>query len=110
MELTQVGAEIGYMSGDAANNDYLLLRLYGFIDELSDRCWLDFISGDVVYALYDRDILGRDYSLFTSLGTGKTFFNDQLVLRLSGDYSQDPYFDDNLQVLLSASFAYDFSL
>ncbi len=110
VELTQAGAEIGYMSGDAANNDYLLLRLYGFYDELGDRYWLDFISGDVVYALYDRDILGRSYSVFTSLGAGKTFFNDQLTLRLSGDYSQDPYFDDNLQVLLSASFAYDFSL
>lgn len=109
-ELTQVGTEIGYMAGDAANNDYLLLRFYGFKDEIADRYWLDFISGDVTYASYDEDIYGRSYSLFTSLGAGKKFLDDRMTARLSGDYSQDPYFDDNLQVFLSFSFAYDFSM
>lgn len=109
-ELTQVGAEVGYMDGEAANNDYLLLRCYGFIDQTGDRFWLDFFSGDITYVLYDRDIHGRQYSLFTSLGMGKKFYNDQITTRLSGDYSQDPYFDDNLQVLLSVSFSFDFSM
>lgn len=110
VEQTQLGAEIGYMNGEAALNDYLLLRLYGYKDELRDQFWVDFVSADVVYALYDRDIFGRSYSLFTSLGTGRSFFNDRLTLRLSGDYSQDPHFDDNLQALLTASFSFDFSL
>lgn len=109
-ERTTVGVEVGYMDGEAASNDYFLLRGYVFIDETDDRLWLDFISGDITYALYDRDIQGTGYSLFTSLGVGKTFYNDRLTTRLSGDYSQDPYFDDNLQVLLSVSFAFDFSM
>lgn len=110
VERTQAGVEVGYMDGEAANNDYLLLRLYGFIDQINDRFWLDFISGDITYALYNQDILGSSYSLFTSLGVGKKFFNDRITTRLSGDYSQDPYFDDNLQVFLNVSFSFDFSM
>lgn len=110
VELTQVGAEAGYMDGGAANNDYLLLRVYGFKDEIDDRYWLDSVSGEVTYALYDRDIFGQSSSLFVSFGAKKKFLDERMTVSLSGDYSQDPYFDSNLQALLSFSFAYDSSL
>jgi len=32
--LAQAGGEIGYLKGDAANNDYVLLRLYGYTEQL----------------------------------------------------------------------------
>jgi len=109
-ELSQLGAEIGYMNGDAANNDYLLLRLYGYRDELGASYWIDFVSADITYALYDRDIYGRGYSFFSSVGAGKQFLNDRLTVKLSGDYRQDPYFDDDLQAMLALSYAFDFSM
>lgn len=106
-ELTQVGAEVGYMMGDAAANDYLLLRIYTYMDELGDRLWLDFVSADLVYAMYDQSIYGKDTSLVASAGVGKSFMDDQLTIRLSGDFSQDPYFDDDVRGLLRITYAFD---
>lgn len=105
--LTQYGGEIGHTSAnDTANNDYTLFRLYGYCDAMSDRFWVDFFSADLLLTYYDKDIYGEDRSLFVSLGAGKRFLDDALSITLSGDYSQDPYFDDDLRGMLTMSYAY----
>ncbi len=100
----QTGGEIGYMNGEAANNNYLLLRLYTYFDQLSERLPLDFITVDLLYALYDQTINGEDSSLFLSLGAGRQLFDQTLDLKLSGDYSSDPYYDSDLRLMLSATY------
>ncbi len=106
--LTQYGVEIGHTAADdTAGNDYTLVRLYGYCDALADRFWLDFFSADMLLAYYDEDIYGEDSSLFVSLAGGKRFMDDALSITLSGDYSQDPYFDDDLRGMLTMSYAYD---
>ncbi|PNU20072.1 hypothetical protein C2E25_09145 [Geothermobacter hydrogeniphilus] len=109
-EATDLGGEVGYLNGDLSKNTYLLTRLFATVDQLGDKLWLDFLTGDIVYASYDQDIYGEDYSLFVSLGTGKTFLDGRLRVKLSGDYSQDPYFDDDLRGLLSLTYNYDHGL
>lgn len=103
-ERTQSGGELGYMKGEAANNNYLLLRLYTYQDQLPEKYWIGFLSTDLVYALYDKAIYGEDSSLFLSLGAGKHFWDDALDLKLSGDYSDDPYYSSDLRGMLSATF------
>ncbi len=103
---SQIGGEIGYMQGDAAQNDYYLLRLDSYWDQLPDGCPIEFVSGDVVYVGYDKAIYGEESSLFLSLGLGKKFLEDALTLKVSGDYSNDPYFDHDLRGMLTASYRF----
>jgi hypothetical protein len=106
--LTQYGAEIGHTAADdTAGNDYTLVRLYGYCDAMADRFWLDFFSADMLLVYYDEEIYGEDSSLFVSLAGGKRFMDDALSITLSGDYSQDPYFDDDLRGMVTMSYAYD---
>jgi hypothetical protein len=104
-ELTQVGLEIGYMNGDLDRQKYLLTRLFGYLDGLSGF-GVGFISGDLVWARYDQPIYGRDNSLFVSLGTGRTFLDNALELKLSGDYSRDPYFDSDVRGMLALTYRF----
>ena len=106
--LTQYGVEIGHTaSDDTAGNDYTLVRLYGYCDAMAGRFWVDFFSADMVLVYYDKEIYGEDSSLFVSLAAGKRFLDDALSITLSGDYSQDPYFDDDLRGMVNMSYAYD---
>ena len=105
-EHTQTGGEIGYMLGDAANNDYLMLRLYTYQDQLADKFWFGFVSADAVYVRYDKQINDKDSSLFLSLGTGKRFLSDRLEVKLSGDYSADPFYSSDIRAMLSATYAF----
>ena len=68
---------------------------------------IDFFSADVLMTYYDEDIYSKDSSLFVSLGGGKRFLNDALSVKISGDYSQDPYFDDDLRGMVTMSYVYD---
>ncbi len=103
---SQFGGEFGYMNGDAAQNDYYLVRLDSYWDQLPDACPIAFVSGDIVYVGYDKAIYGEDRSLFVSLSVGKKFMEDALTLKLSGDYGSDPYFDDDLRGMLTASYRF----
>ena len=106
----QIGGEIGTMLGDTAQNDYYLLRLFTYWGQLSDSIPVDFISSDLIYVGYDQSIYGEDSSLFLSLGTGKKFMENALELKLSADYSKDPYFDADLRGMLTASYSFGKSL
>ena len=98
----QTGAEIGRMDGDTPENSYLLTRAYFYWDRSSGVLRNGFFTGDVVYVAYDQDIFGKSYSFFSSLGLGRRFFEDRLEMRLSGDYSSDPFFDSDLRLMLTA--------
>lgn len=104
--LTSVGVEVGYMNGDLDKQKYLLTRVFGYLDDLSGA-GVGFISGDLIWAHYDQSINGRDNSLFVSLGTGRAFFDDALEVKLSGDYSRDPYFNSDVRGLLAITYRYD---
>ncbi|MDZ4183899.1 MAG: hypothetical protein U1D97_02835 [Desulfuromonadales bacterium] len=104
-ELTQVGGELGTMQGDAVKNNYLLSRLFFYWDRPGERQG-SFISGDLLYALYDEDIYGEDSSFFASLGAGQRFLKDRLELKLSGDYSVDPNFDSDVRGMLTMNYRF----
>lgn len=106
--LSSVGGELGYMQGDAAENDYLLARAYVYWEDLPQLLPRGFLTGDIVYVNYDKEIFNEDTSLFVSLGAGKRFLKDDaLEIRLSGDYSSDPFFDDDLRGILTAKYLLD---
>ncbi len=103
-QLSEWGAELGLMNGDSSNNRYFLGRTYVY-----KTLPPGFVTGDFVYAHYDEDILGRDYSVFVSLGAGRIFFDDALEVKLSGDFSSDPYFDTNLRGMLNVRYNFKHS-
>lgn len=98
---TQVGAELGIMDGDTDETRYSLWRAWFYCDQRPA-----FFTGDVVYVRYDADILGEDRSLFASLGAGKRFLEDSLEVKLSGDYSADPYFDRDVRGMLAVKYLF----
>jgi hypothetical protein len=106
----QIGGEVGYLAAGADINDFILLRLYGYWDELPAALPADFVSADLLYTLYDQPIYGEDNSVFISLGAGQSFLNDALRIKLSGDFSQDPFFDSDLRTMLTVTYTYDRSL
>jgi hypothetical protein len=104
-ELSEWGAELGLMNGDGSENRYFLGRTYVY-----KTLPPGFVTGDFVYAHYDEEILGRDYSVFFSLGAGKNFLDDALEVKLSGDFSSDPYFDTNLRGMLNLRYNFKHSI
>ncbi len=104
---TEVGGEFGIMDGDTDRTGYVQGRVYAYIDGLRGQYWLDFISADLLYVGYDRSIYGEDTSLFASFGIGRSFFDGRVILKASGDYSQDPYFDEDLRAMLTLTYLYD---
>ena len=93
------------MQGDAAKNNYLLNRLFFYWDRPAGRV-ASFISGDLLYALYDEEIFGTDSSFFASLGAGQRFLKDRLEVKLSGDYSADPNFDSDVRGMLVMNYRF----
>ncbi|MGE4578015.1 MAG: hypothetical protein AB7F21_00625 [Desulfuromonadales bacterium] len=104
--MNEVGAEFGYMDGDSDDNSYLLARAYFYLNRLPRLAAGAFLSGDMVYALYDEPIYNEDFSLFASLGLGMAILQDRLQIKLSGDYSQDPYFDKDMRGMLVVSYLF----
>ncbi len=104
-KLSQTGIEVGYMNGDLDKQKYLLTRLFGYWDAPSGL-GIGFLSGDLLWARYQQPIYGRDNSLFLSLGIGRSFLDKALEVKLSGDYSRDPYFDSDIRGLLAITYRY----
>lgn len=105
--LTQAGGELGRMQGDRDEDRYVLGRAFVYQDPLPERCPFRFATADLVYVWYDEEIFNEDFSLFTSIGGGTRLLkNDALELKLSADYSINPYFDDDLRGWLLASYAF----
>ena len=105
-DLSQMGAEVGYMHGDTAETNYVLARTFVFWDLILENLPPLFISWDLLFVSYDEDINGKDSSLFCSLGLGAKFMNERLSLALTGDYSIDPYFDNDLRGQLVLTYKY----
>jgi hypothetical protein len=104
----ELGGELGRTnSDDEGVNEYTLVRLYGIQDALADRYWIDFVSSDLLVAFYDKDIYGQDKSVTVSLGGGKRFIKDSLSIKVSADYSKDPYYDHDLRGMVTMSYVYD---
>ena len=104
--LTQIGGQLGRMNGDTSETSYLLSRAFFYKNMPSNLLRLGFISGDVMYVHYDEQIYGQDYSLWLSLGGGFRFLEDAMEIKLSGDWSNDPYFDSDLRGLLKIQYNY----
>ena len=105
--LTSVGGEVGYMNGETDPTRFLLARGYVYWDKVPPFLLVDFVSGDVMYVDYREKINNRGYSFFASLGAGKKFLAKALEIKLSGDYSRDPYFDNDLRGMLVARYVFD---
>ncbi len=103
-DLSQIGAEIGYMNGDTPETKYVLGRTFVFWDFFPKNLPPFFVSWDLLFVSYDEEINGENSSLFSSFGLGAKFMNKGLTVSLTGDYSKDPYFNDNFGVQLVASF------
>lgn len=102
--LTQVGIEGGTMDGDDAADRYLLTRFFFYADGLFAQ--RGFLSGDLLNIRYDQPVYGEDRSLCASLSIGRRFLDDALELKLSGDYSRDPYFDRDVKGMLVALYRF----
>lgn len=105
-EDNQVGGEIGSMHGDNAQNRYYLARIFTYWQELPTSLPFEFVSADLVYVDYDQKINGEDSSLFLSLGIGHKYLEDALEVKLSADYSRDPYFDNDLRTMLTFNYSF----
>jgi hypothetical protein len=103
---TRIGGQIGRMNGDTDATRYLLTRAFFYWNMPSNLARLGFITGDAMYVYYDENMYGHDSSLWISLGGGFRFLDDALKVRLSGDWSNDPYFESDLRGRLKIEYNY----
>ena len=94
------------MNGDTDETRYLLTRAFFYWNMPSILSRLGFITGDAMYVHYDEEIFGQNYSLWLSLGGGMRFFDDALEVKLSGDWSNDPFFDSDIRGLLKIQYTH----
>lgn len=93
---SQIGVEIGRMDGETADNIYDLYRGYFYWQRPLRIKTHGFISGDALYIAYDAPVYGEDKSIQYTLSAGHHFFNNRMETKLSGIFSQDPYFDNDV--------------
>lgn len=105
-EGSQLGGELGRMDGETDDNIYTLYRVYFYWADPFRLGNSTFISGDAIFQNYNVPVFGKDYASSFSLSGGVRFFNDSLEVKLTGTYSQDPYFDDNVEGLLTFQIHY----
>lgn len=103
---SQLGIEAGRMDGETADNIYTLYRACFY--------WVDpfglsapaFLSGDGIYQAYDAPVFGEDSAINISLSAGFHLIDDKLAIKLTGLYSQDPYFEENVEGLVTLHYQY----
>ena len=99
---SEAGGEVARMQGSESNNRYLLTRAY-----LYWKFAPGFITSDIMYVIYDQRIYGKSSSLFASIGVGTGFLKDTLNLKLSCDYSQDPYLKSDFRFMVKLNYLLD---
>jgi hypothetical protein len=105
-DLSGIGGEFGVSSGgENDRNDMLLARIYGY-KEMTGNMLLDQLSCDLFYAKYDKSIFGEDSSIFVSLAGSRKIMSDNLRLKVSADYENGPYFDNDFRGMLSLIYLY----
>ena len=92
--------------GDDARDEYLLTRLFTYWEEIPFDLPLSFLTGDLLYVNYGQEINDDDDSLFLSIGGGMKFLGDSLELKLSGDYSSDPFYKEDYRSTLTLTYKY----
>ena len=103
-EQSSVGAEAGLMDGDSAENSYYLGRIYFYWDAPLGAMEKWFLDGDFMYVGYEEEIYGRDNSIFSSAGCGRKLLDDAFKIKISGDYSSDPYHDADIRFMTTIQF------
>ncbi|MEN8135844.1 MAG: hypothetical protein ABFS18_09975 [Thermodesulfobacteriota bacterium] len=104
--LTQVGAEIGAMAGDKPQNEYFIYRIYAYWAHHFADIKPGFVSADLVFVDYQEEIHNEDSSLFASIGSGWYLLDDSLELKLSVDYSSDPFFSDDWRGMMALTYKF----
>jgi hypothetical protein len=104
-DLSGIGGEFGLSKGDNDQNNMMLARLYGY-QEMPGNLFLDLISLDLLFAMYDQEIYGEDTSIFVSAAASRKILNKNLRLKVSADYESGPYFDNDFRGLLSFIYQY----
>lgn len=103
---SQLGGEAGRMNGETDDNIYTLYRVYFYWNDPFRMGSSTFVSGDTIFQFYDAPVFGKDNAANYSLSAGMRFFNDILEVKLTGAYSDDPYFDENLEGIVTFQINY----
>jgi hypothetical protein len=105
-EQTQIGWQLGRMYGDTNATRYFMTRAFFYWNMPANPVRLGFITGDTMYVLYDENRYGHDSSLWISLGGGWRLLDDALQIKVSGDWSNDPYFESDLRGQIKIEYNY----
>jgi hypothetical protein len=103
---SRLGGEAGRMDGETDDNIYTLYRAYLYWANPFKLWRSAFISGDAIFQDYDAPVYGRDNAANYSLSGGVRLLDDVLEAKLTGAYSRDPYFDENLEGILTVQINY----
>ena len=96
-----VGLEVGRMNGRIKEDQYQLFRGYCLWTDPPILGHSSNISVDALYQVFDEPLYNTDTAFFLSLSTVRGFANEKCRLSASVNYSQDPYFDDDVSAMMT---------
>ena len=102
----QIGVEVGRMEGETSTNIYNLYRGFFYWQKPFRMESRGFISGDALYIAYEAPVYGEDKSIQYTLSAGRQFFNNKMETKLSGIFSQDPYFKNDIGGVMTLQIHY----
>jgi hypothetical protein len=103
---SQIGVEVGRMDGQTSDNIYNLYRGFFYWQKPFRMESRGFISGDALYIAYEAPVYGEDKSIQYTLSAGRQFFNNKMETKLSGIFSQDPYFENDVGGVMTLQIHY----
>jgi hypothetical protein len=101
-----MGAEVGNMAGETSEDRYQLYRVYCAWSAADLLGASGQVSADLLFQSFDEAIYGVDKALLVSLSAGRSFINAKSFVKASLNYSQDPFFDDDLSGIMTFLFVF----
>jgi len=102
---SQLGLEAGHMDGDTPENIYTLYRAYAYWQNPGQFSGA-FLSADLLFQDYEASVFGKNSAVHASLSGGYSFAEDTYQAKLSGIYSNDPFFDKDFGAVFTLLIRY----
>jgi len=103
---SQIGVEAGRMDGETDDNTYTLYRAHFYWNDPFGIAESTFISADGILQFYDEPVFGKDSAENYSISAGMSLLDNAMEVKLTGSFSQDPYFDEDVEGIFTLLYNY----
>jgi len=102
----EIGFEAGRMDGATDETAYTLSRIYGHLPNPLGLDPKTVLTADFQWVRYDQPIFDQDHAYTGSMSAGRSFFHEMVLVKATGVYSRNPYYDQDVRMLITLRIVY----